>query len=223
MKKNNTMRVAAGLAVAALLSTCLVSGTFAKYVTSAKSSDTARVAKWGVTVSPAVNSAFQKNYEVNDQTATTIGTYSVKSSTEENVVAPGTKGELTTVELGGTSEVAVRVTNNADVNLTGWSVDNNYYCPLEVTVGSGASEKTFKGTDYQTVAQFENAIKGAIDAYTADYAPATDLSGKTDACPVVTWKWAFEGNDDAKDTALGNATTPAAVNIDITTTVTQID
>ena len=48
MKKNNTMRVAAGLAVAALLSTCLVSGTFAKYTTSGESSDTARVAKFGI-------------------------------------------------------------------------------------------------------------------------------------------------------------------------------
>ena len=206
MKKNKTMRVAAVMVVLAMLSTCLVSGTFAKYVTSGSSSDTARVAEWGVTVTPATNSAFQKNYKVDDQSATTIGT----------------EGQLTTVELGGTSEVAVRVTNSANVTLTGWSVDNDYYCPLEVTVGT----QTLKGTDakYKTVADFENAVKAAIDAYTADYAPGTDLSGKADACPVVTWKWAFEGNDDVKDTKLGNATNPAAaVNISITTTLTQID
>lgn len=222
MKKNKTMRVAAVMVVLAMLSTCLVSGTFAKYVTSGSSSDTARVAKWGVTVTPATNSAFQKNYKVDDQSATTIGTYSVESSNVDNVVAPGTEGQLTTVELGGTSEVAVRVTNSANVTLTGWSVDNDYYCPLEVTVGT----QTLKGTDakYKTVADFENAVKAAIDAYTADYAPGTDLSGKADACPVVTWKWAFEGNDDVKDTKLGNATNPAAaVNISITTTLTQID
>lgn len=221
MKKNKTLRAAAVLAVGALLSTCLVSGTFAKYTTNAASSDTARVAKWGVTVSPADNSAFQTNYTTDDETATYEGTYSVTSSNKENVVALGTKGELTTVKLSGKPEVAVRVTNSANVALTGWSVDNDYYCPLEVTVG----ETTLKGTDakYSSVADFENAIKAAIEAYKADYKPGTDLSSEKAACPVVTWKWAFEGNDDTKDTKLGDAATPAKVNIQITTTVTQVD
>ena len=223
MKKNNkTLRVAAVLAVGALLSTCLVSGTFAKYVTDGTSSDEARVAKWGVTVSPAGNSAFKTNYTTNDQAAAYEGAYSVVSSNnKENVVAPGTEGRLTTVTLSGKPEVAVRVTNSANVTLTGWSADNNYYCPLEVTVG----QTTLKGTDvkYGSAADFEKAIKAAIDAYTADYKPGTDLSSEKAACPVVTWKWAFAGNDDTKDTALGNAADAPTVNIAITTTVTQID
>ena len=44
------MRVASALLVAVLLSTCAISGTFAKYVTEGSGSDTARVAKFGVTV-----------------------------------------------------------------------------------------------------------------------------------------------------------------------------
>lgn len=216
MKKNKTMRAAAVMVVLAMLSTCLVSGTFAKYVTSGSSNDTARVAKWGVTVSPAVDSAFQKNYKVDDQSATTIGAYSVKSSNEDNVVAPGTEGQLTTVELGGTPEVAVRVTNTAKVSLTGWNVDGADYCPLVVSVGGKAVANP------GTVADYEDAIEAAIAACKADYAPGTDLSTKTEACPVVTWKWAFEGNDDVKDTKLGEAGS-ATVNISITTTVTQIN
>ena len=47
MKKNTMMRVASALLVAVLLTTCAISGTFAKYVSSAETSDTARVAKWG--------------------------------------------------------------------------------------------------------------------------------------------------------------------------------
>ena len=47
MKKNVMMRVAAMLLVCVLASTCGISGTFAKYVTSTSSQDAARVAKWG--------------------------------------------------------------------------------------------------------------------------------------------------------------------------------
>lgn len=50
MKKNKIMRIASVLLVAVILTTCAISGTFAKYVTSGSGSDTARVAKFGVTV-----------------------------------------------------------------------------------------------------------------------------------------------------------------------------
>ena len=50
MKKNKMMRIASILMVAVLVSTCAVSGTFAKYVTSDSGKDTARVAKWGISI-----------------------------------------------------------------------------------------------------------------------------------------------------------------------------
>ena len=50
MKKNVMMRVASVLLVAVLLTTCAISGTFAKYTTGDAGHDTARVAKWGVTI-----------------------------------------------------------------------------------------------------------------------------------------------------------------------------
>ena len=50
MKKNRMMRLASGLLVAVLMTTSMISGTFAKYVTTASASDNARVAKWGVTL-----------------------------------------------------------------------------------------------------------------------------------------------------------------------------
>ena len=43
MKKNIMMRVASALLIAVLLTTCAISGTFAKYVSTASGSDTARV------------------------------------------------------------------------------------------------------------------------------------------------------------------------------------
>ena len=47
MKKNRMMRLASILLVCVLLTTSVISGTFAKYTTSANSEDKARVAKWG--------------------------------------------------------------------------------------------------------------------------------------------------------------------------------
>ena len=43
MKKNKMMRAASALMVATLLTTSVISGTFAKYVTSVNSSDWARI------------------------------------------------------------------------------------------------------------------------------------------------------------------------------------
>lgn len=50
MKKNKAMRAAGGLFIATMLSTSIISGTYAKYVTGDKVEDTARVAKFGVEV-----------------------------------------------------------------------------------------------------------------------------------------------------------------------------
>ena len=48
MKKNKRMRTASGLMIAALLTTSMISGTFAKYTTADAAQDSARAAKWGV-------------------------------------------------------------------------------------------------------------------------------------------------------------------------------
>lgn len=47
-KKNYTMRIAAGVMTAALLSTCAISSTFAKYTSESTGTDSARVAKWDI-------------------------------------------------------------------------------------------------------------------------------------------------------------------------------
>ena len=46
MKKNKRMRTASGLMIAALLTTSMISGTFAKYTTADAAQDSARAAKW---------------------------------------------------------------------------------------------------------------------------------------------------------------------------------
>ena len=48
MKKNKMMRIASVLLVAVLLSTCTISGTFAKYASTASQTATASVATWDI-------------------------------------------------------------------------------------------------------------------------------------------------------------------------------
>ena len=68
MKKNIMMRLSALLLVAVLLTTCVISGTFAKYVTTGTATDSARVAKWGVTVEAKLDDLFVDEYKLDDTT-----------------------------------------------------------------------------------------------------------------------------------------------------------
>ena len=234
MKKNRMMRLASGLLVAVLLSTCTISGTFAKYVTEGSASDSARVAKFGVTVTGetgTANQAFSQEY------ATTDGSYagSVTVSASENVVAPGTSGTMSSFSVEGTPEVAVRITYAPTVELGNNWIDKDdttkFYCPLKVKVGT----TTLCGLDYASADEFEVAIADNIVAAKVDYAPGTDLSSVNDDLQI-SWEWPFVSDGtykvnqqtDEKDTFLGDRAAQEVGNagtiaIDVTCTVTQID
>ena len=226
MKKNKMMRIASVLLVAVLMSTCAISGTFAKYVTEGSATDTARVAKWGVKIDSVVatdNTFFKGDYETTDTVLGAGFTYTVDSSNADDVIAPGTSGEWINVNITGTPEVAVAVTYVADLDLGDKWVDESaaYYCPIEITVGS----ETFKGTTYASAAEFEAAVEAAIVAKKATYPVNTDLSAVEDDV-VISWAWAFEGNDDAKDSDLGDAAADgnaATIALTINITIEQID
>lgn len=206
MKRNTILRVSAILLVLTLLSTCVISGTFAKYTTSADANDDARIAKWGVVVE-ATAEAFTEN---DDDTV-------ISFVSGENVLAPGTDGNLCGLTITGQPEVAVKIDATAELELTDWAVDSAYYCPLVITVGT----TEFKGNDYADAEAFEKAVEDAIVAEIAKDSvdPNTNLADSV----AVTWAWAYEGNDDVKDTALGNAAAPATISIAVSVTVTQID
>lgn len=114
MKKNKMMRIASILLVVTLLSTCVISGTFAKYVTKAEGEDQARVAKWGVLVS-VEGGAFADKYAATDEAYLEDGgEYAVVSANGDKVVAPGTSAKEADMALvatvKGTPEVAARYT-----------------------------------------------------------------------------------------------------------------
>lgn len=224
MKKNWTLRVGVILAALTLMTSCFVGGTFAKYTTAGEGMDSARVAKFGVTVT-ASGDTFAKEYDTdNDEVVGTIAK-SVVSSNDDNLVAPGTKGNMAAVAITGTPEVAVEVSYTADVALSdNWvGNDGRYYCPLTITVG----DTTLKGADYASTTAFETAIEDTVKAYTKQYAPNTDLSTKGADSLAISWAWPFEteGNDK-NDTVLGDLAAnngAATIAVTVTATVTQID
>ncbi|MBR5512984.1 MAG: hypothetical protein IKV85_03225 [Ruminococcus sp.] len=221
-KKINFLRAGALTMVLALGTTCFMSGTLAKYVTSGEGSDSARVAKFGVTVT-ANGETFAETYKTDD--GAFAETYSVVSA--ENVVAPGTSGNMTSMTLTGTPEVAVRVNYEIPEGVTmfsGWEVDGAYYCPIVITVG----DKDINGLDYSSEAEFQKEVAEAINGYSKDYPAGTDLSTVGTESLAISWEWPFYVSDanDVKDTALGDAAADdnaATINLTVKTTVTQID
>ncbi len=221
MKKNKMMRIASVLLVAVLMSTCAISGTFAKYVTSANSSDSARVAKFGVTIT-ANGNIFAASYD---------STVAADGATPDDVVAPGTSGNLASMTLSGKPEVSVKVTYTGTVQLTGWTNSSSkFYCPVKVNVAG----TTLCGLDYATSDAFITAIQDNIASYSKTYAPNTDLSGVGADSLAISWEWAYEDattylngtQNDTDDTFLGDqaaAGNASTILISLVTTVTQVD
>ena len=211
------VRLVAVLAVVMMFTMCFVGGTFAKYVTSYSASDNAGVAKWGVSIT-GTGDLFKDAY-ANDSSF--VGNTVVSTA---DVVAPGTRGDMAAFSITGTPGVAVNVAFTGNLDLGDKWVDSSshYYCPIEITVGS----TTFKGTDYASADLFETAVNEKIATYTNNYEANTNLSTISADAPAISWKWAFEGNDDVKDTYLGAQAASgnaATITLNVKVTVTQID
>ena len=239
MKKNVMMRLASFLLVAVLISTSAISGTYAKYVTDDSGFDTARVAKFGVVVD-VEGSMFAEAYEKvdngNGATASTDTTLTTVVSDGTggdytNLLAPGTKGKMTEIQLSGKPEVDVAVTYKADVTLTGWLVeDDEFYCPLVFTVTGTDYTETVDGATCEDADELIEALKNAVKDYSKSYDANTDLSGKQADNLDITWEWPFEVSvaNDKKDTYLGDAAAAdvedaSTIKVEVTCTVTQID
>ncbi len=249
MKKNKMMRLASSLLVAVLLTTSVISGTFAKYVTSDEASDSARVAKWGVVVK-ADGTLFGKTYlngtsnpGENNAAENTITVKANSTSLTDKVLAPGTKNDTgISFAISGQPEVDVYVKSDFDMTLKGWELaDGDFYCPVKITVTDGDSSSTVDGVNYtigstySTAAEarvaFINAVEelvvnGAVEENEGTpYPTNTNLAGVTDLQKKITWEWPFEVDND-KDTELGNQTARGvenSISVSWEVSVTQID
>lgn len=214
--KNKALRLASCLLIAVLLTTCAVSGTFAKYVTTANGSDSARVAKWGFQPTTiTLTDLFKDAYDTTVNGAT-------------DVIAPGTTGEAKFgFTYGGASGIgAPEVAYTFVVSTEGSSCDDAIKNNANIKWSlDGVLAKADGKTDgsWDALLAAIQALDGnkTDDRYEPNTLPAAfNATGNNEH--TVSWEWTFAGND-AADTLMGNADTLANVTIKITITATQVD
>lgn len=129
MKKNKTMRIASVVMMAALLSTCAISGTFAKYTSASTGTDTARVAKWDIRLDDeAISNTFK--FDLFETIYDTDAT-SVETDVATGLIAPGTSGSFE-IKLASASEVSAQYS----IDYTVTNVNN---IPVQFSVNGGTT------------------------------------------------------------------------------------
>lgn len=218
MEKNRMMRLASALLILTLLTTCMISGTFAKYTTQATGEDTARVAKWGVTVSTHTDLFAISYTNTNDNS----GTVTVKSEGADKLVAPGTTG----IGLGVTSEGTPEVSYEMKIKLNDTTVKmpSLKYTPKDATDASIYEPVKFSVLNDTTLIKGDMTLADLITLFdgtkaiykynVADGKYYVDSDGNgiidtttgLDACPniQIKWEWAFEPGTDDIAKALNN-------------------
>jgi hypothetical protein len=222
------MRAASALLVAVLLTTCAISGTFAKYTSSQTANDSARVAYWGFDNDAAIEFELFKN--VYD--GATPGTTTVEGKNGEKVIAPGTSNSIAFsfdyAASGGAAapEVDYKITVEPTINVPA-ELEANPNFKWTLKEGTNAAQ------EFDSAAELITEIKKLSgDASGESSYKAGNLPEKLQGNYEIGWIWEFEnttGTDtekasqDAADTALGNATNLDDVTVTINITATQID
>jgi hypothetical protein len=176
MRKNKMLRLASGLLVATLLSTSVISGTFAKYVTNGSANDTAVVAKWGVVITGS-GSLYGKYYLNNSITDggdaptadATAANLSVSYSGSGKGIAPGTKSDSgLSFAINGTPEVRTQV----DVHVEAQDIylAAGTYAVMQKATVEGATFADKKGVLYTLVdAVYTKLASNATFSSSTDY------------------------------------------------------
>lgn len=177
MKKK--MTVLCGLLMAVVITAYSVSGTYAKYTSSMSTTDTARVARWGINVGEETKlDLFKASYGAGNEIASADN----GDGTHDLVVAPGASGEVQ-IAVSGTSEVAYTLA------VTG-TVTN------DVLYSDGVSPIKFS-LDGTTWFESSDLITKLSTELGADTYTANSTLNKT---VTLYWKWAY---DKAALTAMG--------------------
>ena len=213
MKKNRMMRLASVLMVAVMMTTCTISGTFAKYTTSVTSQDTARVAAWGFGETSTIS------FDLFDDA---YNSGKIDSVDGANVIAPGSsKTETVKLTYAGTAGTAApEVAYSIDLDVVAQSIGDNINANPNI-------KWSFQDTGWVDW----NTMIAKIESYHEDVA-ANDLPDISKTGIQIAWKWAFDENDDADfeagntnewDTAMGNAAALENVTLSIKLTATQVN
>ena len=204
MRKNKTMRLASCLLAVTLLTTCAISGTFAKYTSSAEGNDTATVAKWKITANGTDITKDAESFEFNlFDTIWEQGTKQADADVAEGKIAPGTRGCFA-IEIENLSEV------NAKYSVSFTESESDI--PLQYRLGD----------DGEWYDSLEALVEGeSLSIKDQDIAMNSDAQTET-----IWWRWTYlpktagtEGRTNVTDTALGIAAQEEAPTVTITTNI----
>ena len=208
MKKNVMMRIASLLLVAVIVTSCAVSGTFAKYVSTVNGTATASVAKWAFTGND-IDIATDKTFTF-DLFATIKDT---SDAAEEDVLKDDDK--VVKIAPGTSGSFAINLTNASEVNAkytVDYTVTNNAGLPIEYSANGE---------------NWSSTLADITEAVAVDIDDTTSIN--------VYWRWAYETADgdgsvtagDEADTTDGiaEATNDNSVQLTVvaTVTLTQVD
>ena len=231
-KNGKTFRIGALLLVVVLISTVMLSGTFAKYTSEYAGQDTALVAKWslamtadgtelGISPSSVSLDLFDHSYNTHINKMTNANEY---------IIAPGVDGEFV-LKMNYLADV------DADVKITIEALPGNASVPMEYSVD---------GTSWVNLDDLSDEIKKSTLEDTGDISTDAAIAatnfrlvksevGATAAKTVsqtVKWRWAFDGTTtstgatDVSDTALGTSsvavTGPTKYGIKVTIRADQV-
>lgn len=184
MKGNKLVKLMAFVLLVTVLAIILVSGTYAKYTTSATGTDTAKVALWSIKINDEdIAKAETKELTVDlfSTITNTDGTDEKNvSKTDGSLIAPGTMGSFNLVSIENASEV------NATYSVT-YTLTGAEGIPLQFT------------TTKDNEGSWSNSLP-SVNVTNADLKAGAKADGT-----MVYWRWAFDGNDET-DTNLGTTT-----------------
>ena len=158
-------KVAAVLLLLALGSSMLATAPLAKYVTSASSSDSARVAKFSVSAASSGDSATSREYTLNSTTTTATYDFTVTSNSEVattydiKVTVPSALQGVTPTLTVGDSTTAISATSISSDNLTYTFKGVGTFAPGN---NSDTLHLTFTKGDDATAATYENIKVEAV-------------------------------------------------------------
>lgn len=192
MKNNKTLKLASGLLILCLITTCIIGTTLAKYTAGSSASDTASVAKWGLQVS-ASGTLFGKAYGTNgtSESDTIIAaTASGSVSADRNVMAPGTKNDVgLQISAKGTPEVAYTIEATIDPTQSDIVLRTGIYGVMVEAHGINEASDLTKLYTYDVDNEvYEKVMADATYSNSITYYMLVDVVDVTDDYYPVTWK-----------------------------------
>lgn len=196
-KNKNTFRIGALLLVACLISSVMLSGTFAKYTSEYAGKDTALVATWDfvaeggqdgldlVTLGDAAVPLDLFKHAYNENILATAGA--------GKIIAPGVSGNFV-LDLTNNSDVA------ADITFVVSKAEGSVNVPMEFSIGTDFDSVDPVPTIYDTVETLTTALNGKN-------IHLNEAGGESSV--TVYWRWAYYGPSataeatDTTDTVLG--------------------